>query len=353
MSNWEEHRLNEQVQTLRHLPPGTWLPQPHYQPDRDLLASLLHLQDEIDPLQWLKESHADLIARVLLWTALDRIRSHVQGVSLAVRAGQEIPIDDYQQWLGNLLDLPEDVEPFQRLIGTHPTTTSPELLHTVFLMLRALRKGGQHSVEGTGDKILLLLDDLFQLPGATDPLQWIQDEHSDLAAIETLRHVLTQIQLPDPLFDGQVIKVQRLDMRSHTEGPSVVLHEMVLKPAAFVLTLRARLPEGSLRALAARFPGIRGINWEGVERVVDDLGYHYLVCHRLQEGVTHWPWRSDLSLRLLCYPLIASTATAITVSSKATSFVILGLEPGEQRRRSRMLHRVHLGNLTWYVKVPK
>lgn len=349
MKDWVERWLVEQIRTLRYLPSDTQLKEPYNQQERDLLIELRDLPERTDPILWLKESHGDLIARLLLWTALNRVRLLVQGRQRAIRVGQIASGSDYAYWLGNLLNLPEDADPFRQLADTHPITTSPELLHDVFYKLRALRA---HSGELTGkvssDEILQLLDHLFQLPEQIDPLQRIRDEYSHLAAVMTLRHLWAQILPPlEQLISGQTTKVRRPRLRIRAASLSVMLDEAVFKETGFTLTLQVRIPEKLLQ-VPPDVPG-RTIRWEGIEHVIDNIGYRYLVCYRREEGIKHWPWWVDWSLHLFCYPALAPGAQVVTLNSSDTSFVVMGISPGEHRLGT--LHQIHLGGLTWPVKV--
>lgn len=348
MNGWAERWLVEQIRTLRYLPPDTQLKEPHDRQEWNLLIGLRDLPEGADPLLWLKESHGNLIARLLLWTALNRTKLLVQGIQRAIRAGQIASSNDYARWLGNLLNLPEDADPFRQLADAHPITTSPELLRDIFYKLRALRA---HSGELTGkvssDEILQLLDHLFQLPEQIDPLQRIWDEYSHLAAVMTLQHIWAQILPLEQLISGQTTKVFRPRLRIHAARPSVMLYEVVFKETGFTITLQVRIPEKLIRIPPA-VPG-RTIRWEGIEHVIDDIGYHYLVCYRREEGVKRWPWWVDWSLHLFCYPALAPLAQIVTLNSSDTSFVVMGISPGEYRPKA--LHQIHLGHLTWQVKV--
>jgi hypothetical protein len=51
-----ERRLHEQLRAMRHLRPGTQMPQPTGAVARDLLADLLRLPDATDPLAWLRNN---------------------------------------------------------------------------------------------------------------------------------------------------------------------------------------------------------------------------------------------------------------------------------------------------------
>lgn len=349
MNDWLERWLVEQIQTLRYLPPSARLEEPYYQQERELLVELRDLPEGTDPILWLKEGHSDLIARLLLWKALNSMRLLVQGRQRAIRAGQIAPGNDYVRWLGNLLNLPEDTDLFHQLADMHPITTPPELLRDALHRLRTFRA---HSGELTGrvssDEVLQLLDRLFQLPEQIDPLRWIQAEYSHLAAVVTLQHIWEQI-LPslERLISGQVTKAFHPRLRVRAADLSVMLYKVVFRETGFTMTLQVRIPEKLLR-VPQGFPG-RTIRWEGTERIVDNIGYRYLVCYRREEGVKRWPWWVDWSLHLFCYPALAPQAKAITLNSSDTSFAVMGIPPGEHQLRA--FHQIYLGDLTWQVKV--
>lgn len=354
MRKWEELRLFEQLVSLRHLPLDSWLPEPSYESDNALITELLHLHDESDPLQWLKQNKSHLISRVLLWTSLTRIQSLIQRIQHADKAGTSTSAGKYRQWLGNLLQLPENVDPFQKLIGTHPTIVSSKLLQTVFQELHILRGGDERKLVNDNE-IWILLDDLFQLPIATDPLQRIENKHNHLAAVETLRHIFSQVRPPRDLLVGQTMigvvdNVLHPKIRLKARGLPIKFHEIACGKSSFALTLRTRVSERTLRRDSSS--NSIWLAWQGVERVTDDLGHHYLVCHRSEEGGNRL-WWFDHSLQLICYPAIVPAATEIILNNSQMSLVVLGTMSGEQMSKPKPLHQIELGNLTWRVKITR
>jgi hypothetical protein len=89
-------------------------------------------------------------------------------------------------------------------------------------------------------------------------------------------------------------------------------------------------------------PG-RRIEWVGIDRVVDNLGYHYIVWHHLYEGGTHRR-AYDMSLLLVCYPAIASAADEVTFNSDHKAVLVIGRQNGGQNRRT--FHQLFLGDIT-------
>lgn len=351
MSKWEELRLVEQLISLRHLPPNSWLPEPFHKFDAELITELLHLEDENDPFEWLKQNRSELISRVLLWTSLNRISSIVQSIKRANEANAATSFDNYTQWLGNLLQSAINAEPFQKLIGSHPTTVSATLLQSVFQELRILRGEIKRKLI-TKNEIWLLLDDLFQLPLSSDPLRRIEDRHSHLASVETVRHAVAQILPPRHLLVGQTAtgvmdNVLHPNIRLQAEELPVEVHEIVLGQSSFALTLQTRISEQALRRDSSS--NSIWIVWQGVERITDDLGHHYLVCYRPEEGGNRLGW-FDHSLQLICYPAIIPKAREIILNSSQMALVVIGSKSGEQMHKPEPLHQLPLSNLTCRVK---
>jgi putative transcriptional regulator len=353
--DWQELNMRAQVAALRHLPPETWLPKPVHLPDRELVAQLLALPDETDPFEWLQLQHGELAARVLLWKALDTLHSMVQGIPPARRTGIPLQAGKREAWLGNLLKLQEGTEPYLRMVDTHPTTISPDLLREVFGQWRALRQAGPPlpSLEIDKDEfmpLLPLLDELFRLPETSDPLQWIQQERGHLAAYATLYHLLGEIKPPHPVLLSPQEKIDRLIRVLHPKlskqmaGLTVEMHEIVLGKNSFTLELRTSLPIRLLQD--ALRPGL-GIRWQAAEQVVDDLGYQYVIWQALEEGGTRWR-RYELALRLVCYPALAASAREIALESKdMVIFVTHQLD----ERQPEILQQFPLGDLTWKIPV--
>ncbi len=353
--DWAALNMRAQVIALRHLPPETWLPKPVHLPDRELVAQLLALPDEADPFQWLQFHHSELAARVLLWKALDTLHSLVRGIPLARRTGIPLQAGKRESWLGNLLELEEGAEPYLAMVDSHPTTISPDLLREVFSQWRRLRQAGPPlpHLESTSEDLmplLPLLDELFRLPETSDPLQWIQQERSHLAAYVTLSHILGEIRPPDPLVlnsEGKIplpVKVLHPKISQQMADLTVEMHEIVLGRNSFTLELRTSLPNRLLQD--ALGPGL-GIRWQAVEQVVDDGRNHYVVWHALQEGGTRWH-RYELSLRLVCYPAPAASAREITLESKDTTISVTH-QPDEGQLE--ILQQFPLGDLTWKIAI--
>ncbi len=358
MHNWEESRLIEQVISLRHLLSNSWLPKSHHKVDNDLISELILLKDDDNPLEWLKQNKRELISSALLWTVLEHLRSFIQGSLLARKAGHSTTFTIFEQWLGRAINLPENAQLFQKIADSHSTTVSPRLLRTVFQECHVLlqQNGMKVSInEITDDEIWLCLIALLQMPIDSDPLERIEKNYLQLAAETTLRHLFSQIWPPRHNLVGQtntgiIEKVLHPKIRQRAAGVSVTLQDLTLGKSSFALTLKTRVSEKAI-SLPQNVIG-KGIWWQGVDRVTDNVGNHYLVCHRLEEGENRF-WWFDQSLQLVCYPAIAPQATKIMLRSCQMALVLVGVLPGKQWRKPRPLRQLDLGNLTWDVEVAR
>jgi hypothetical protein len=352
MREWEELRLVEQLRSLRYLLPKTWLPQPVHEIDGNLLAELLRLPSGVEPLEWLKRNKRDLIGKVLLSTLLSRIQLLVQSRQVAPKAGGEFFSDKYGQWLGNVLQLTEVLDSFQEVVGTHPTEVSSRLLRTAFRELHSAYDGSRRR-SPPSDEMWLFLEDLLQLPLGSDPVQHTIDRHNHLAAVQTLRHTLAQVQPPRHLLVGNTVtgQAERLlypNTRQRARELVVELHELAIAKSSFALTLRTRVSERAL-LVAPDLPS-RGIWWQGVERVTDNLGHHYLICYRPEESGNRL-WWFDHSLQLICYPAIAPRAKEIVVDCNRVALVVVGAGEGEPMSKPKPVHQLDLGDLSWRVNI--
>lgn len=82
----------------------------------------------------------------------------------------------------------------------------------------------------------------------------------------------SEIKIEHPL------RLYRPNTRLRAEGLSLVLREVAFGKTSFTLSLQTHIPERMLRI--PLMPG-RRIEWVGIDHVIDNLGYHYIVWHHL------------------------------------------------------------------------
>lgn len=341
-------RLREDLRALRHLPAGTWLPQPATQEERELLAELLRLPDDEDPLRWLPAERGPLMARVALWEMLQLLERRVVGLQRGVaRRGWAIP-EGEQAVFGDLLRLPPDAEPFA-LLNTD-ATPSPELLRSILKQLRTIRDAppGTLPREPARDEQQALLQALLQLPGEVDPLRWLQAEHSDAVAGATLGRLIEQCRPTRTAHIGALMRIRRPGRVVRIpRGVRIAIKELILGEEGFTLSASLRLtpPSAMLPIWGDRLM----LAWSGFNRVVDDRGHHYLLRH-YEMGVSTQLWWLRERLRMTFYPAVAPQATALSFTS-SPAVLRVSVIPRQTHRLLDLPDRT-AGDLVWRVNVP-
>jgi hypothetical protein len=298
------HQLCRRLLTLRRLPPGTRLPEPGGRELQELLGDLLGLSEEVDPWGWIRAERHEFAARVWLRHQLLSLKEMAVGVRQAKQAGWSL-LAGQEEFLGDLLQLPDDAGPFRLL--EQDATGSPEVLLRVLRQLQSVRLDATRSqapLAGPGAREQWLVD-LLRLPSDRDPLGWIQEQHGERAARTLLWHALEQYRLASTPAVGRVLHAQG-PMRPIEVGEHlrVVVELLVFGAESFSL-------EADVRLFPAGVPRPAGVDhvllsWSGFDQVEDDQGYHYLLkYHRISSG-TGDGQPTDERLRLAFYPAIAS-----------------------------------------------
>ncbi len=131
----QDRRLVERLRALRHLPPGTSLPQISSKEDQQLLQDFLQLSDEVDVLSWLQHNPERNVAQLALRIALEQMGSMCRDLHAA---SSDVALPDYyQQLFGGLLELSEDALPFRQLDNLEESGDSEDLLRHVLRQLQS------------------------------------------------------------------------------------------------------------------------------------------------------------------------------------------------------------------------
>lgn len=337
---FSETRLREDLRALRHLPPGSRLPHPSTQEERQLLADLLSLSHDEDPLRWLSAERGPLSAQVALQHTLQQIQQRAVGLRRSIaRHRGAIPVEE-QALLGGLLqEVPLVVWLEQGALA------SPGLLRDLLRQVRAVRgtsSGTQPSEPAYEEQQLLW--DLLALPDVVDPLHWLQVERSRLVARVTLNQVLAQSRPARTLHIGPMIWRQRLrDALRTPAGIHIVIEELAFGASGFAISANLRL---AARGVAQ--PRLM-LAWLGFDRVVDNRGHHYLLQH-YEMGVHTQMWWLKERLRMAFYPALSADATTLIFSSRPAVLQVMAVN--QPIRRPQPLPDQHIGDLTWQAKVP-
>jgi len=122
----------------------------------------------------------------------------------------------------------------------------------------------------------------------------------------------------------------------------VVIQQILFTETSSALRLDARLPVHSWR----QSPELAGVvpSWRGFDRVVDDLGYHYLVwATEAHGGPDLLGWKQEITLAL--YPAIVPEATELTFMAQPIVIEAQGHDRTEDRAIT--LPAQEVGDLVW------
>ncbi len=298
-----------------------------------MLAELIDLPDDAAPLRWLMAERGHVAALIALQQVLQSVGGSAAGLRRNIAQG----------WAGadegGYVRLLARVEPLVRL-ADGPAPGADQLREA----LEAVR--AQVPPPPADAEDLQLLGELLRPPAGTDPLRWLAVERGEVAARIALRVVLQASRPPALLPLGRQLARRRLRQKIRLpNGLRVAVEELVLGAGAFALTIHIRfawksLPDGGGWLLPS---------WAGFDRVVDDLGYHYLVDQADQRAGTHLRWWYRQRLRMVCYPAVATTATTLTFSALPATLTFLRSRPAAP---PLPLPDEPLGDVTWQVAIP-
>ena len=353
MTDLNEVSLNQQIVALRHFPPGFNLFEHISEPEKEVLSDLLRISDDINILQWLKDNRSQLIARVLLWKELSDMSLMFQGLSNANQYSQKLSAN-YQHWLDKWSDSPEAIGLLQELPNSHPLIVKTEVLIRVLSSLQRAHSQNKRDVDSTipesrsGVDPETPLNDLLQLPVTTDPVQWLETHYSHIAAIETIRYILSRVRPSKDLWGERVLKEYHPNQRIKTKGLSISLEKVTLGTKWFTLTLRGNISQNSLPQQRGNLSLAQSSRWNAHESIRDSLGYHYMICYRLEEGGRDFRG-FNFSLKLLCFPAIAPTATEVAINSQESSFAVVSFQPDSYRPTT--IHEIGFDNISWRINL--
>lgn len=343
-----EHRLQHNLQALRNLPPGTLLPQPIDLEERQLLADLVRLPEEADPLAWLRGERGALIARLTLCSILDLLR--IIAWPPLTEQYPALPAAE-QAVLRDLMELLDESDN-GRIAG---------LLRSIVDRLHTLRQLPVYLTSErpiAADLAQRLLVDLVTLPAGIDPLVWMQDERTHIAARLAFSKVLMQ-GLPAPAFATARPRVYAHPTYvRRTDRFQAMVYKVAFGDESFMVRISAHLamlnvPSWPPRHLPA---------WMGFDQVVDDQGYRYVVQH-IMMGVGSAEWCGDPLpivfhrvafeyLHLVCYPAVSDRVKELTFTSSGA--IVGALSPEHERPKdSVLLLDSGDASFTWRLAVPR
>jgi len=344
-----EHQLQCNLQALRHLPPGTLLPQPPDTEERQLLADLVRLPEEADPLAWLRQERGVLSARLTLCAILDLLRIMTRPPFTvqypALPADEQAVLRD----LTRLLDESDN----GRVVGVLRAIV--DRLHTLPELPAYLASARPIAA----DLAQRLLVDLITLPAAADPLAWLQVERTHITARIAFAKVLMQ-GLPEPPLTIARPRVYAYPTYvRRTDRFQAMVYEVAFGDEGFAVRISAHLAMPDVPSWPPQSPPA----WVGFDRVVDDQGYRYVMRFTAMEAGSA-EWCGDPlpvvfhraafeKLRLACYPAVSDRVKELTFTSEGVvSYNAIGPERGPARELSP-LPDVDIAPFAWRLVVPR
>lgn len=314
-------RLREQVRALRHLRPGTRLPNLNALLAQRLRDDLLRLSDERDPLGWLEEERGETIALLALCSAADL----AAGLRRGWRRIERLHADSDVPLFGRLLASGEPpaalaswLEKVSGLAEARP------LIETMANLRRECAVPSEESpwLSRVAPGRRTLLADLLRLPERVDTLAWLRSARGGLCARLALEHLVGHSLPLLGLVTGGVAPTgpsRSVRARGRTRGRLwVEVDSIHLDRLGFAIQLRARFSTLRPRPPESHLDSF--VTWEGFDRVVDDHGNHYLVQVAERHVVKRpWPWAGQWQerLTLVCWPSLGDARELILQSLPA------------------------------------
>lgn len=350
-SLYNDRLLNNTLRALRHVPVGTGLPQPIGTEDRQLLADLLALPDNVRAERWLQDERGSIIALITLRKTLHRLRSDILGEQRSRWEGWIRP-EVFEQRLGGLARLPLDAEPLVNA-ERNALSMSADDLRNILGQLWQLRQpiNGPRIPSSTDDpskQALWLPHDLMHLTNDDDPIEWLQRERGTLSAEITLSYIINQCQpMRTPAVGMQTewrSLRQRLWVFDKDAIAAVTLREIRFGRGGFSLSTSLWLRTWD--RLSAQQSKERMLTWMGFDRIADDIGNEYLLKHTEVETLLLFGWSREY-LTMAFYPAVAEGAKMLTFASDPFILEVEGRRGGPYPLPERAV-----GHLTWQVPPP-
>jgi hypothetical protein len=330
-----QHRfLQERLHTLRHLPPGTSLPQIVIREDRQLLDEILQLPDDIDVFSWLQENSNRSLTNIALRVIIEQLCMMCRDIHTAA---SEIPVPDYyQQLFGGLLNLSKDDFPFSTVKSLQDRNDEGKRLYDFFRQLQASYQQSpapSQPFQGRTERDQVCAD-LLRLPPDTDPIFWLKNTHTLFVTQLILSHLLSRFSEPY----GSVTALSTISMMKLKEHlrPSpaidVTVERILFKSEGFLLQARATL--SPKRFMSREEIASSNFTWQGFERVIDNHGYHYLTwIEEMHSGRANFRKQQE-QITMAFYPTPGTTVRELTFSCQPVVIETNTLLQGKQRIQS-------------------
>ena len=330
-----QHRfLQARLHTLRHLPPGTSLPQIIIGEDRQLLEEILQLPDEIDVVSWLQENSNRHLANIALRVIIEQLCRMCRDIRASA---SKIPVPDYyQQLFGGLLELSEGGFPFSTVENLPDRNDEGKRLYDFLQQLQASYQRSPVPLQlfqGRTERDQVFAD-LLRLPPDTDPLFWLKNTHPLFVTRLILSHLLSRFS--EPYGSLAVLStVSTMKVKEHlrpSPAIDVTVERITFKSEGFLLQAHVTLsPE---RFMPREEIASSNFTWQGFEKVIDNHGYHYLTwIEEMHSGRANFKKQQE-QITMAFYPAPGTSVRELAFSCQPVVIETNTLLQGKQRRQS-------------------
>lgn len=339
----ENRRFTERLRALRHLPPNTLLPQVMAKEDKDLFEVLLRLPEDTDVFSWLQVHSSRNITKIALRILTVQICNLYKDI---VIASSRVSIDDYyRHMLGGFLEQPEDILTFSRLDALENESDSENLLRYLLQQMQSLYKKvpnlSAFQARNERDQILA---DLLRLSENVDPIDWLKRKHEIFAIKLVLSHLLGRFSV----IHGSLTTLPTVDVikigKVFRPLPAirVRIEKIIFKTLGFLV--QASIDISPSRLSLSEEPPPSLFVWQGFERVVDNIGYHYLTWPEEIHSGNRSFHKYQEQLTMAFYPSVAENSTKLTFLSQP-----MILETSAFSRKGHLLQLSEFagGDLIW------
>lgn len=330
----QQRFLQERLLTLRHLPPGTSLPQIVIREDRQLLEEILQLPDEIDVFSWLQENSKRHRANIALRVIIEQLCMMCRDIHASA---SKIPVPDYyQQLFGGLLELSEGEFPFSTVKNLPDRNDEGKRLYDFLQQLQASYQRSpvpSQPFQGRTERDQVFAD-LLRLPPDTDPILWLKNTHALFVTLLILSHLLSRFSEPYGSL-AALSTISTMKVKEHlrpSPAIDVTVERITFKSEGFLLQARVTLsPE---RFMSREEITSSNFTWQGFERVLDNHGYHYLTwIEEMHSGRANFKKQQE-QITMAFYPAPSTSVRELTFSCQPVVIETNTLLQGKQRRQS-------------------
>jgi hypothetical protein len=280
-----------------------------------------------------------------LWRELEQAWQQWQGQQRAWEMGHPVRAE-IQSILSRFM-IPDQAEAIFGDLAQAEVPPEPALLSLLTRVRAAWREAGVSKAATGIPASQQLFVDLLNMPDDIDPFDWLQTEHGPETALETFGDILSQCRPPRTMMVGNPIQILRPRVKlSVGKQARIRVEEVLVGSGGFTITLKV-----DLRGSANPAEDVSRIQWHwlGFDGVTDNQGYAYLVQHRelsVGGGLRNW---SRESLRLAYYPALAAGSTSLCFTANPMVLNATGVRLTE---RPLELPSEQIGDLTYQIGLP-